>query len=122
MIDIDHFKKCNDTYGHPVGDEVIRMVCRAIQSMIRATDRAFRYGGEEFVILLPETSSGNGYTLSERLRLRVEADRSVRGLCITISTGLTGFLAADTPDSFVKRADTCLYSAKESGRNRVVIA
>jgi diguanylate cyclase (GGDEF)-like protein len=122
MIDIDHFKKCNDTYGHPVGDEVIRMVCRAIQSLIRATDRAFRYGGEEFVILLPETSSGNGYTLSERLRLRVEADRSVRGLCITISTGLTGFLAADTPDSFVKRADTCLYSAKESGRNRVVIA
>jgi diguanylate cyclase (GGDEF)-like protein len=122
MIDIDHFKKCNDTYGHPVGDEVIRMVSRTIKSMIRTTDRAFRYGGEEFAILLPETSSGNGYTLSERLRITVEADCSVRGPNITISSGITGFAATDTPESFVKRADTCLYSAKESGRNRVVIA
>jgi diguanylate cyclase (GGDEF)-like protein len=122
MIDIDHFKKCNDTYGHPVGDEVIRMVSRIIKLMIRATDRAFRYGGEEFVILLPETPSGNGYTLNERLRLAVEADRSVKGLSITISSGITAFADTDTPESFVKRADTCLYSAKESGRNRVVIS
>jgi diguanylate cyclase (GGDEF)-like protein len=122
MIDIDHFKKCNDTYGHPVGDEVIRMVSRTIKSMIRTTDRAFRYGGEEFAILLPETSSGNGYTLSERLRITIEADRSVKGPSITISSGITEFAATDTPESFVKRADTCLYSAKESGRNRVVIS
>jgi diguanylate cyclase (GGDEF)-like protein len=122
MMDIDHFKKCNDTYGHQTGDEVIRMVARTIRSMIRATDRAFRYGGEEFAVLLPETPSGDGYILCERLRCSIESDRSVKGLCITISSGITEFTATDTPESLVKRADTCLYSAKESGRNRVVIS
>jgi diguanylate cyclase (GGDEF)-like protein len=122
MIDIDHFKKCNDTFGHPVGDEVIRMVSGTIGSMVRATDRAFRYGGEEFAILLPETSSGDGYILCERLRCAIAEDRSVVGVVITISSGITEVAATDTPESFVKRSDTCLYSAKESGRNRVVIA
>jgi diguanylate cyclase (GGDEF)-like protein len=121
MMDIDHFKKCNDTFGHPVGDEVIRMVARSIKSMIRATDHAFRYGGEEFAVLLPETASGNGHVLAERLRAQIESDRSVRGVTITISCGLTGVLPNDSPDSFVKRSDAALYTAKESGRNRVVI-
>jgi len=121
MLDIDHFKKCNDTYGHPVGDEIIKMVARCIRSLIRTTDRAFRYGGEEFAILLPETASGNGYTLSERLRLAIAADKSVKAISVTISSGITGYLEADTLESFVKRSDTCLYSAKESGRNRVII-
>lgn len=122
MMDIDHFKKCNDTYGHPAGDDIIRMVSRTIKTMIRATDRAFRYGGEEFAVLLPETPSGDGYVFCERLRCEIEADRSVKGLSVTISIGITEFSATDTPESFVKRADTCLYSAKDSGRNRVVIS
>jgi diguanylate cyclase (GGDEF)-like protein len=122
MIDIDHFKKFNDMFGHPVGDEVIRMVSRTIKGLARATDRAFRYGGEEFAVLLPETSSGNGHTLAERLRTAVEEDRSVKGLSITISSGITEFAVTDTLESFVRRSDTCLYSAKESGRNRVVIS
>ncbi len=122
MMDIDHFKKCNDTYGHQAGDDVIRMVSRKIKTMVRATDRAFRYGGEEFTVLLPETASGDGYILCERLRSAIEEDRSAKGLAITVSSGITGYSATDTPESFVKRADTCLYSAKESGRNRVVMA
>jgi diguanylate cyclase (GGDEF)-like protein len=121
MMDIDHFKKCNDTYGHPVGDEVIKMVSQHIRMMIRTTDRGFRYGGEEFAVVLPETAAGNGQILAERLRMRIESDRSVQGVSVTVSAGITGFLPSDTPESFVKRADTCLYSAKESGRNRVVI-
>jgi len=122
MIDIDHFKKFNDTFGHPVGDEVIKMVSGIVKALVRGTDRAFRYGGEEFAIVLPETSSGNGYTLAERLRLSIQEDRSVKSLSVTISSGITEFAATDTPESFVKRSDTCLYSAKESGRNRVVIS
>ncbi len=122
MIDIDHFKKCNDTFGHPVGDEVICMVARTIASMVRATDRAFRYGGEEFAVLLPETAAASGRILAERVRRQIEADRSVQGIAVTISCGITGVLPDDTTDTFVKRSDAALYGAKEAGRNRVVIS
>jgi diguanylate cyclase (GGDEF)-like protein len=120
MFDIDHFKKFNDTYGHPLGDEVIKMVAKTIKEMARTTDRAFRYGGEEFAVLLPETSSENGLVLAERLRKKIEENRSVKNLVITVSEGITGLLPEDSPESLVKRADAALYSAKESGRNRVV--
>lgn len=122
MMDIDHFKKCNDTFGHPVGDEVIKMVARTISFMVRATDRAFRYGGEEFAILLPETLASNGHILAERIRTQIGADRSVPGVQVTISCGLTGVQPDDTIDSFVKRSDGALYMAKETGRNKVVTA
>ncbi len=121
MLDIDHFKRCNDAYGHQVGDEVIKMVARTIKSMIRATDRAFRYGGEEFAVLLTETLPQNGTILAERLRIQIEADRSVRGLSVTISGGITALLGTDTTETFIKRADVGLYEAKESGRNKVVL-
>jgi diguanylate cyclase (GGDEF)-like protein len=120
MFDIDHFKKFNDTYGHPLGDEVIKMVAGTIREMARTTDRAFRYGGEEFAVLLPETASENGLVLAERLRRKIEENRSVKNLVITVSEGITGLLPEDSPESFVKRADGALYSAKESGRNRVM--
>jgi diguanylate cyclase (GGDEF)-like protein len=121
MFDIDHFKKFNDTYGHPVGDEVIKMVARTIKGMIRSTDRAFRYGGEEFTVLLPETSCENALHLAERLRRQVEENRTVRNLTITISCGVAG-LQDEAVEVFIKRADNALYAAKEAGRNRVAMA
>jgi diguanylate cyclase (GGDEF)-like protein len=121
MLDIDHFKKFNDAYGHPVGDEVIKMVSRTIKSMIRATDRAFRYGGEEFALVLPETSVENGALLAERIRRQIEANRSVKGLVITISIGVGGVNISETPEAFIKRVDGALYEAKETGRNRVAV-
>jgi diguanylate cyclase (GGDEF)-like protein len=122
MLDIDHFKKFNDTYGHPVGDEVIKMVARTIKGMIRATDRAFRYGGEEFTLVLPETTCENGMILAGRVRQKVEDDRSVQNLSITISLGITDLRPDETAESFIKRADAALYAAKDGGRNRVVRA
>ena len=121
MLDIDHFKKFNDAYGHPVGDKVIAMVARAIKSLIRSTDRAFRYGGEEFSVILPETTAENGARLAERLRQQIGADRSVKGLVITISLGVGEVNISETPEGFIKRVDGALYSAKETGRNRVVV-
>jgi diguanylate cyclase (GGDEF)-like protein len=121
MLDIDHFKKFNDAYGHPVGDEVIKMVSRTMKSMVRSTDRVFRYGGEEFAVVLPETSPENGALLAERIRRQIEADRSVRGLVITISIGVGGVNISETPEAFIKRVDGALYEAKETGRNRVAV-
>jgi diguanylate cyclase len=121
MLDIDHFKKFNDTYGHPVGDEVIKMVARTLKAMVRSTDRAFRYGGEEFAVVLPETTPENGARLAERIRQHMEADRSVKGLVITVSIGVGGVIASETPEAFIKRVDGALYCAKETGRNRVVV-
>jgi diguanylate cyclase (GGDEF)-like protein len=120
MLDIDHFKKFNDTFGHPVGDEVIKMVSRTIKNVSRTTDRCFRYGGEEFTIILPETNYENGLVLAERLRKKIEEDRSVQNLSITISIGIAGLRPNETPEAFIKRSDTCLYAAKKGGRNKVV--
>ncbi|MFW6254372.1 MAG: diguanylate cyclase [Chitinivibrionales bacterium] len=120
MFDIDHFKKFNDTYGHPIGDEVIKMVSRTIKEMIRTTDLAFRYGGEEFCLLLPETAAQNAVTLAERLRKQIEQNRSVQNLAVTISLGVTDLRSGESAELLIKRADTNLYAAKQGGRNRVV--
>jgi diguanylate cyclase (GGDEF)-like protein len=121
ILDIDFFKKFNDAYGHPAGDEVIKMVARSAKSMIRATDRAFRYGGEEFAVLLPETTAENTVHLAERLRHKIAENRTVRNLTVTISSGVTGYIDGETPEEFINRADAALYAAKEGGRNRVVV-
>lgn len=121
MIDIDHFKKINDQYGHPVGDEVIKMVAETMRSLIRTTDRAFRYGGEEFAVLLPETSAENSLILAERIRSQIETSQ-VHGIKVTISLGVTGLAPSDTLGNFISRADSALYSSKQNGRNRVTIA
>ncbi len=120
MFDIDHFKKFNDTYGHPVGDEVIKMVSRTIKGMIRVTDLAFRYGGEEFCVVLPETEAEKALNLAERLRRRVELNRSVKNLAVTISLGVTDLQPNESAEQLVKRADAALYCAKENGRNKAV--
>ena len=121
MFDIDHFKKFNDRYGHPVGDEVLKMVSFTIKGLIRITDRVFRYGGEEFCILLPETTAKNAVNLADRLRKKIEANRAVRELSVTISLGITEYKMQEPPEDFINRTDSMLYKSKENGRNRVTV-
>jgi len=127
MCDIDHFKRFNDRYGHAVGDEVIRALVRTLQAGLRQHDLLCRYGGEEFCIILPETTLAQAAEIAARLRSEVElhAGSSVRtteGLQITSSFGLAG-LAADMrdPAELIDRADSALYQSKEGGRNRVTV-
>ena len=124
MVDIDHFKGINDTHGHAAGDDVIREVAGRLRSMLRETDVLGRYGGEEFVLILPGHAAGALASLGERLR-RCVADAAVQTrsgpLDVTISVGTTHLRPKDrTLDDALARADTALYQAKQNGRNRVV--
>jgi diguanylate cyclase (GGDEF)-like protein len=124
MTDIDHFKQVNDTYGHQEGDQVISQVGRYIGAMVRRYDTAVRYGGEEFVAVLPDTPLENALQFAERLRLGVQQlsfAGSIKDLTVTLSFGVATFPlgAIDCPDSLVRQADEALYRAKEKGRNRV---
>lgn len=122
--DIDHFKHINDTYGHPSGDKVLRIIGQLLQKAIRAADFVARYGGEEFVMLLEETQTPEASALAERLRVNVsQLAFHFRGqpLSITISCGLTALTKGDTPESAFERVDRLLYEAKHQGRNRCVV-
>lgn len=122
LLDIDHFKKVNDTYGHPVGDKVLKQLAQLLSSDIRAVDTVGRVGGEEFCVLLPEIDEVSATEIAERIRHNVEEfDWSSLGLKhpLTISIGLTHF-DRDNLDSLIKKADVALYNAKNQGRNRVV--
>jgi len=123
MADLDHFKEVNDRYGHLAGDDVLESVGRLVQQSIRATDRAGRYGGEEFLIILPRTDLSSGVNVAERIRKAVEAARMEGGkgevFGITISLGLSSYQAGEETESLISRADDALYSAKKTGRNRV---
>ncbi len=125
VADIDHFKKINDTYGHPVGDVVIRQVAETIRRGIRGEDYAARYGGEEFVVLLPDTDLQGGLQVAEHIRSRVAKLRLVRkhdNLAIdafTLSVGVASRRAEDTPETLFRRADEALYLSKAGGRNQV---
>ncbi len=125
MFDIDHFKKVNDTYGHQAGDEVIRVVAQKMMDAIRTTDVAGRYGGEEFGLILPETSSENSLIVAERLRKSIEDTTVIHdGLEIkfTISLGIAEFDAQlDNHTAWLERSDKALYHSKESGRNNSTI-
>jgi diguanylate cyclase (GGDEF)-like protein/PAS domain S-box-containing protein len=129
MIDIDHFKSVNDRYGHKVGDEVLRWIGGIFRSDVRSTDRVARYGGEEIVVILPETGDMEACRVAERFRSLVAAqpftytppDGETLTIPITISLGVAELPGdALTPDALVVAADESLYSAKRSGRNRVV--
>jgi two-component system cell cycle response regulator len=126
MIDIDHFKAVNDTYGHNAGDEVLREFSERLRSCIRGIDLACRLGGEEFVVVMPDTDMGVASKVAERIRRRIAGDpfqieKGGRSIDVTISIGLAGLLdVGDTAALLLKRADEALYRAKRSGRNRVV--
>ena len=126
MIDLDHFKVINDTYGHRAGDEMLRVLARLLQSDVRAEDVPCRYGGEEFLVLLPKMTPAAAGDRAERWR-RAFAETAVsfdgRSLGATASIGVAGFPDhGATPDELTRRADEALYRAKREGRNRVVIA
>lgn len=125
MFDIDHFKKVNDTYGHPAGDEVIRRTAADLRACVRATDVAGRYGGEEFAIILINASAEASLVVAERLRKKIEDavvihdDQEIR---YTVSLGLAQMNDAIVDHKqWIERADKALYQAKESGRNKSVI-
>ncbi|MGL1892761.1 MAG: sensor domain-containing diguanylate cyclase [Spirochaetaceae bacterium] len=120
LLDIDHFKNVNDTHGHLVGDTVLICLSQIIHNLIRDTDLFARWGGEEFILLLPETSLEDGLLLAERIRIKISEYNFEPVTQITCSLGLTLFNLEDNHDSFIKRADDALYRAKESGRNNSV--
>ncbi|PZA13265.1 GGDEF domain-containing protein [Rhodopseudomonas palustris] len=125
LIDLDLFKRINDTYGHPIGDEVLRTFAITIFANIRSFDRFGRYGGEEFLLMLPNTDQREAQQILERLRLIVaELDWSAfsPSMMVTLSAGVTTMTSAESADSVLSRADHALYEAKHGGRNRIAYA
>lgn len=126
MLDIDHFKQVNDTRGHRTGDRVLSEVARVLQRSIRQTDFVGRYGGEEFLIILPSTDVAGAAIMGERIRSAIEgtpmSDTSSGSFPLTVSIGVAEHASADNEDLLVSRADAALYRAKELGRNRVEVA
>ncbi|BCD61971.1 two-component system, cell cycle response regulator [Nitratiruptor sp. YY08-26] len=120
FFDIDHFKKINDTYGHDVGDFVLRKLVSVIRNHLRQTDTLARFGGEEFLIVLPEMDLQNTKIVAEKIRKRVETTDFEKVKKITISLGVTQLKEDDTRQELLKRVDEALYQAKNSGRNKVV--
>ena len=125
VIDIDHFKKINDGFGHGVGDEVLREFAVRLASNVRAMDLPVRFGGEEFVVVMPGTEVADAHRIAERIRLHVAGSpfRVLGGeelLTVTISIGVAASLAADTPETLIRRADEAMYEAKANGRNQVI--
>lgn len=127
LLDIDFFKRYNDTYGHPAGDEALRSVAQAIASAVRSGDMVYRYGGEEFLVMLPEQTVGNATIALERIRAAVQdlalvhPDNPPSGV-VTISGGIAESGATELlgVDEWLHRADLALYKAKSLGRNRVI--
>jgi diguanylate cyclase len=126
LLDIDHFKRFNDTWGHQTGDQVLRLVAMTLKSNIKGKDIAARYGGEEFAAILPETDIEGAVIVADNIRKAVQAKELLKRSTneklgrITASFGVAMHRAGDTPNSLIERADRCLYAAKHAGRNRVV--
>jgi diguanylate cyclase (GGDEF)-like protein len=125
MLDIDHFKKINDSYGHSIGDSMLKAVAASIKRQLRNVDMVFRYGGEEFLILLSNTSRESAAMVGERLRYAVQAEDYLEegnAIELTVSLGCSTLLAGESADSLLRRADSALYVAKREGRNRLAMA
>jgi two-component system cell cycle response regulator len=126
IMDIDYFKQVNDTHGHDIGDEVLKEFANRINANVRGLDLACRYGGEEFVVVMPDTDMSFAYSISERLRQSIETtpvkiSRAPHALNITISIGIASLENGDaSAEALLRRADQALYRAKRSGRNKVV--
>ena len=122
MLDLDHFKRINDNYGHLAGDRVLKLIASVLRKRLRGGDFIARFGGEEFVLLVPDTPLAAGAKLAEALRLAIEAcPFHFKGepVTVTVSMGMTAFKPGEHSDSVLKRADQALYRAKNAGRNRV---
>lgn len=131
IVDIDHFKQINDEHGHLSGDKALASIAHTIKQNIRESDMVFRYGGEEFVVLLPKTGVKGAKTIAEKIRSRVAsirthlvndiyADKEQR-IEITVSLGLAELQKGDTAETWFNRADKALYQAKDEGRNKIVV-
>ena len=127
MIDIDHFKRFNDAFGHQVGDEVLRLVARVINDSVVQAHTTARYGGEEFAVILPETGLGAAEQVAECIRNKMAKRRIIKRSSgtnlgsVTVSAGAAELRAGEASDGLLERADAALYRAKQQGRNRVVI-
>ncbi len=121
MLDIDHFKSINDEFGHDVGDDVLRRVSTILQDRVRTMDVPCRWGGEEFMVLLPETNDADAVVVAEDLRRRFEAEDFGLGRPVTCSFGVVEWISGATDDDMTKRVDEALYTSKENGRNQVTI-
>ncbi len=121
LLDLDGFKEINDAHGHEAGDIVLRQLSQLISDYLRASDRLFRIGGEEFVLLLPGADVEGMHARMENLRARIESQLRCRGEAVTASIGAAGWQQGDTATSWLMRADAAMYRAKRKGRNRVIV-
>ncbi len=119
MMDLDNFKRINDSYGHHIGDEALIHVANSIAPLIRETDYFARWGGEEFLIICPETEITGTSELAERLRIAVAAKPAIHDVTVTLSIGVTAYHAEDTQEKLLSRVDQALYLSKKQGKNRV---
>ncbi|RON46183.1 hypothetical protein BK666_13635 [Pseudomonas frederiksbergensis] len=125
MLDIDHFKRVNDSHGHSAGDEVLKAVAASIKDQLRNVDMVFRFGGEEFLILLSNTTREAAAMVGERLRFAAQAQEYVadgQSIELTVSLGCSTLLPGESAESLLRRADSALYVAKREGRNRLAMA
>ena len=122
IFDLDHFKVINDTYGHPVGDQILVSIAETVKANVRITDHVYRYGGEEFVIIANNTSLLNAGKLADFIRTVVEKDPFLSKFKVTISLGVAELADFDDEESWLHRADVALYEAKSGGRNTVFLA
>jgi diguanylate cyclase (GGDEF)-like protein len=125
LLDIDNFKDFNDTYGHLEGDKALVRFSQIIKTCLRTNDSAYRYGGEEFTVLLPETNGEEAKTVAQRIRASLEMEKFVpapdKNAQLTISIGVTQYFPKEELSSFIRRADQAMYLSKKNGRNRVSV-
>jgi diguanylate cyclase (GGDEF)-like protein/putative nucleotidyltransferase with HDIG domain len=123
MLDLDNFKTYNDIYGHPAGDILLGQVGKIVKSSVRSGDQAFRYGGDEFVVILPQTAVDDAYVVAERVRVRIAKEMEEKEISVTCSIGLASYPSDGViSGELVTVADTALYYAKRTGGNRVYIS
>ena len=121
ILDIDFFKKINDTYGHTKADDMLIQMAKIMKKEVRKSDIVARFGGEEFVVLLPGTNAQKATKVVQRLKNKIQSDKFLSKYKLTVSGGLTEYQEKDTPKKMQERSDKALYEAKESGRDKIVL-